>query len=100
MAGDVRVEAQKLVASGEAIKTQRDRIKGLLDEAQSTVTNLSSWEGDAKDNFLAAFTDLQNSFSAAYDLITQYVNFLNNAAEQYSKTESERAQDNATFENN
>lgn len=100
MAGDVKVEAQKLVAAGENIKTQRDRIKGLLDEAKGIVKNLSSWEGDAKDNFLAAFTDLENSFNAAYELISSYITFLNDAATEYSKAEADRANDNASFEDN
>ena len=98
MAGDVRVEAQKLIASGDNIKTNRDRIKALLDDAQQTITNLSSWEGDAKENFLASFTDLRNKFETAYDVITEYINFLNTSAEQYSQAEAERANDNATFE--
>ena len=98
MAGDVRVEAQRLVASGESFKTQRNRIQSLLDEAQSTITNLGSWEGDAKDNFLAAFSDLKSQFDEAYNLITDYINFLNSAAEQYSAAEAERAEDNASFE--
>ena len=98
MAGDVRVEAQKLVAAGENIKTQRDRIKGLLDEAKGIVTNLSSWEGDAKSNFMSAFTNLENQMEDAQALITEYVNFLNRSGEEYSKAEAARAEDNATFE--
>ena len=100
MAGDVKVEAQKLVTASDNIKTQRDRIRGLLDEAKSIVTSLSSWEGDAKDNFLAAFTDLENSFNAAYDLISSYITFLNESATEYSDAEAERANDNASFEDN
>ena len=98
MAGDVRVEAQKLVAAGENIKTQRDRIKGLLDEAKGIVTNLSSWEGDAKSNFMSAFTNLENQMEDAQALITEYVNFLNRSGEEYSKAEAARAEDNSTFE--
>ena len=98
MAGDVRVEAQKLIASGDNIKTNRDRIKALLDDAQQTITSLSSWEGDAKENFQASFTDLRNKFETVYEVITEYINFLNTSAEQYSKAEAERANDNATFE--
>ena len=100
MAGDVRVESQKLVASGEVMKSQRDRIQGLLDDAKATVTGLSSWEGDAKQNFESGFNGMSAQFDEAYNLITEYVNFLNNAAEEYSKAEAERAEDNATFENN
>ena len=99
MAGDVRVEAQRLLASADSIKTNRDRIQSLLDEAKGIITSLSSWEGDAKENFLASFTDLTNKFESAYDLITQYINFLNQSAQEYSEAEAERADDNASFEN-
>lgn len=99
MAGDVKVEAQRLITSADVFKTNQSRINGLLQDAHDTVASLSSWEGDAKNNFMVAFNDLSERIQEKSAELTPYINFLNESAEKYSQAEAERAEDNATFEN-
>lgn len=81
------------------ISAHQKSIMALVDQAGSTASGLSGWEGSASEQFRVTFNAMTAKLADANNVINSYVQFLNEALQKYEVTESDIQSDTASFEN-
>lgn len=91
MAGQIRIDTDQVRTIAQTIETLNGQLKDELENAKSTITNLSTtWEGEAANATITGFTEFSTKyFKSYYDIIDNYVKFLRNTVAQgYDTTET------------
>ena len=86
----MRIDTDQIGATAQEIKTLNEDIKTLLEKTKTTVSSLeNSWKGEAATSSIEAYrTFSEKYFQSYYDVINQYVVFLDkNVKEGYQETE-------------
>lgn len=86
----------ELMTNTAQLRSQAEALKGLNDSFKSAVNQLEStenallgmWDGDAKNAFDKAFKSDKIQMDNFYNAIAQYVNVLNQIADNYDAAEA------------
>ena len=95
--GDVEVQVRALTDGANAINTQKTNMMNYVSEAVNYINGIN-WEGDAHDAFNSTLATMAQRFQNADEVLQTYVQFLNNAADNYIQNESTRVSDNQSFD--
>ncbi|MCS0674498.1 WXG100 family type VII secretion target [Cytobacillus firmus] len=89
----IKVNSKVMRDKANSLKTIANSIRAFTEEMTKEINSLkSSWEGQAAEVAVKKFSQLSNNFKEKYDTINQYAKFLENAAEQWDRTNQETIQ--------
>ncbi len=90
MAKVIRVEPSRLDAAANKIEGQAAEYRKLYEQLYSEVNSMSSaWQGADNLAYTSQIEGFRDDFTAMYTLMTQYAEFLKNAAATYRQTQNE-----------
>lgn len=87
---DVRIDTAKVAETATRMSALNKKLDQLLKDSQSNIKSLSaSWDGTASDDTRRSYdTFAQKYFAEYYDVVEDYVRFLNSHVEEgYVATE-------------
>ena len=86
----IKINTAQVASTAKSISNLNTKINNDFNQLEKSIKTLNSkWDGTASDNAINKFNSIKNSFySNRYKTINNMVNFLNNAAEGYEKTET------------
>ncbi|KON87973.1 hypothetical protein AF332_14825 [Sporosarcina globispora] len=89
----IKVNSKVMRDKANSLKTIANSIRTFTEEMNKEINSLrSSWEGQAAEVAVKKFGQLSNNFKEKFDTINQYSKFLENAAEQWDRTNQETIQ--------
>lgn len=92
----IQVNSATLRNQAGELRTLNESLKSQMSNLESTEMSLASmWAGDAKDAFHTAFNNDKTQIENFRNLVSQYIQVLENAAQKYDE-EERRNQDIAT----
>lgn len=90
---EIKVTTSELRNKAEELSTQNTQLKGKVDELVASEGTLTSmWEGEARDAFHKAFETDKNQWENFMKVIEQFVQAMNQIADEYDKQEAANAQ--------
>ncbi len=82
----------------DQVNSDNERMKDLIERANSRIQGLVSWEGEAKNQYLQTFNALKADLDKGYQMIRdQYVPFMEQTAQNYDDAEAALKASNASF---
>lgn len=94
---NITVTPQKLREAAQELRGLNSDFKAQVDNLSNQESTLNSqWEGQAHDNFHAAFNNDKNSMDLFAQTIEQYCQALEQIAQQYDTAETKNANTAAT----
>lgn len=86
---EILTNTAQLRSQADTLKELNDTFKSSVNQLESTEnTLLGMWDGDAKDAFDKAFKSDKIQMDNFYNAIAQYVNVLNQIADNYDAAEA------------
>lgn len=90
----IKVNSETMRSKAQTLKEIAESIKTYTEEMLERMTNLkSSYTGDAADALINRFRELSDDFEERYKTIISYSDFLNKAADEYDRVNSESVSD-------
>jgi len=85
---EFKVNSAQLTSTATTINGKLEEFRSLTDNISNALSSLgSAWSGEAYNAFMEKFNEMQPSFSSYAEVISSYVTFLNQTAEQYEQAE-------------
>lgn len=85
---EFRVSPQTLQQKAEELRGINSRFKSAIETLQQQEASLNGqWDGDAHDAFHSAFTNDVTRMTTFYSAVEEYVQKLNQIAQEYNKAE-------------
>lgn len=91
MAGTIKINTDQVEAIATSLEANNKKLKDTLEQSKTTIDALkSTWQGEAADATVAAYSSFAASFfQEYYDVIDAYVKFLRtNVSADYQTTET------------